>query len=69
MNMYLSILEPSFILQMSQPRKITQNWFCNQNLQFLEGKKRFRNLFIGSRDIKKTNILKFFLKRPVELLI
>ena len=30
-------------------------------------KKRFRNLFIGSGDIKQTNILTFFLKRPVVL--
>ena len=28
-------------------------------------KKRFRNLFIGSGDIKQTNIWTFFLKRPV----
>ena len=29
-------------------------------------KKRFRNLFIGSGDIKQTNIWTFFLKRPVD---
>ena len=28
MNMYLSIPESRFVLQISQPPKITQNWFC-----------------------------------------
>ena len=32
MNMYLSILEPGFVLQISQPPKIAQNWFCIHNL-------------------------------------
>ena len=31
-NMYLSISEPGFVLQISQPPKIAQNWFCIQNL-------------------------------------
>ena len=32
MNMYLSIPEPRFVLQISQPPQIAQNWFCIQNL-------------------------------------
>ena len=32
MNMYLSISEHSFVVQISQPPKIAQNWFCIQNL-------------------------------------
>ena len=32
MNMYLSISEPGFVLQITQPPKIAQNWFCIQNL-------------------------------------
>ena len=31
-NMYLPISEPGFVLQISQPPKIAQNWFCIQNL-------------------------------------
>ena len=27
-NMYLNILEPGLNLQISQPPKIAQNWFC-----------------------------------------
>ena len=31
MNIYLSISEPGFVLQISQPPKIAQNWFGIQN--------------------------------------
>ena len=32
MNIYLSTPEPRFVLQISQPPKIAQHWFCIQNL-------------------------------------
>ena len=32
MNMYFSMPETNFVLQISQPPEITQNWFCIQNL-------------------------------------
>ena len=40
MNMYLSISEPRFVLQISQPPKIVQNWFCIQNLHKFSEEKR-----------------------------
>ena len=45
-NMYLNISEPGFNLQISQPPKIAQNWFCIQNLHMdpsFQGKKQFVN--------------------------
>ena len=68
MNMYLSISEPGFVLQISQPTKIAQNWLWIQNLHMdrsFQKKERFRNLFIGFGDIKQTNIVTFFTKHPV----
>ena len=48
---------------------IAQKWFCIQNFHVdlsFQKKKRFRNLFLGSRDIKQILFLRgFFLETPV----
>ena len=62
MNMNLSVSEPYFVSQLSQPPNITQKWFSIQNLHMnlCFQKKRFRNLSLGSRDIKQIQKFNFF---------
>ena len=57
-------------MQISQPPKIAQKWFCTQNLRmdlsFQEEKKLFENPTLGCRDIRQ-NPVSFFLGHPVVL--
>ena len=65
--MIVSVSESDFGLQISQPPNITQKWFCIQNLHMdlsFQKKKRFRNLFLGSQDIKQIQKIHFF-RHPV----
>ena len=63
MNMYLSTTTTFCFVNFSAPENSTKLVLYSKftyGSQFSE-KKRFRNLFIGFRDIKQTNILTFFL--------
>ena len=65
MNMNWSISESNSVLQISQSPYIAQKWFCIKNfhmdLSFQKKKKRFKNLFLGSREIKQILFMHFFL--------
>ena len=72
MNMYLSILEPDFALQISQPPKIARNWFCTQNFDMdLSSQKKKNSLEICSwvlEILSKQTFLPFF-ETPCILLL
>ena len=51
--------ESYFVLQISQPPKVAQKWFCIQNLHMglsFQEKERFENPMLGCREICKINM-------------
>ena len=71
MNMYLFTLERRFVLQISQPPRIAQNWFYIQNfhmdLSFQKKKNDLEIFSLVPEILNKQTFERFFFKRPVVL--